>query len=1031
MDRKYPQLDPRESIKAIGAKVLQRWDEIGLEETMYKPGRKGKKFIFLEGPPGANGRQHVGHTMTRALKDSALRYAYMRGFDVLRRVGGWDCHGLPVEIEAEKHFGFNSKKEIEALGVRDFNAYCRKIVFTYIDEWKEVDRKLGYWVNHEDAYATLNPEYMESDWWAIKRLSEKRLLKKDFKIVPYCPRCGTSLSSHEVAQGYDETSDPSVFVKFRESGSEGRYFLVWTTTPWTLPSNQFLATGSEITYVLCQVKGEQLYLAESLAKTILGDEATIVKKFKGKDLAGLRYDQLVPFLNAPAGSFKVVLGDFVGTDEGTGIVHIAPAFGADDFDVGKRESVNILNPVDSSGKYADPGLPWNGKFVKDADPEIIAYLKKNGSLFKSGKVKHTYPFCYRCKSPLLYYPLDTWFILVSKTRELLSSHNQEINWIPNHLKDGRFGNFLGEAKDWALSRNRYWGTPLPIWSCSKGHYRVVGSRKELKDLSGTDPEDLHRPYIDEVHFRCEKCGENMTREPYTLDTWFDAGCATFAALHYPFEDGFSPDSGLPVDFISEAIDQTRGWFYTLHVLGILLFGKIAFSNCLVNEFVLDEKGRKMSKSIGNVIWAADMLENVGADPVRLFLLNGAPWKPKVIDYKAIDELSRKTFQTLFNVYQFYSSNANLDGYHHSTGGSPENILDRWLLSRLNSLIRDCAREMDLFLAHNALSAMQEFIEELSNFYLRLSRSRFWSGPLTEEKKGSYFALFLAVDAIVKMLAPLTPFFSDYLYTIIDGSKKSVHLEGYPVPDASLIDADLEKSTVAGIEVLEIARRLRQENQIKGRQPVSEILVVSKELLPDKLLDSLIPDLNAKTVRFISTGEAPVKRAAKPVLEKVAPILKSRLRDFQEYVRINSEGICGKLALGESLKFDGVTVTPDMMQIDTVPADGYVRGTGRFVEEVFLNVKIDTDLGYEGLAREIIRRIQVMRKEMNLDYDQKISTEYDTESPEMEKSIEKFAKRISEETLSTHLGRGKSGTSRDWDIDGIRIGIAIEPAKANR
>ena len=634
-------------------------------------------------------------------------------------------------------------------------------VFRYIDEWKICDEKLGYWVDQTKSYVTMRPDYMESEWWAIAELYRKGLLRKDFKIVPYCPRCGTSLSSHEVAQGYEDTKDPSVFVKFREMGNQNRYFLVWTTTPWTLPSNQFLAVNVKMEYVLARVGSEEFYLSTDLVGKILGESAVILEKFSGRNLLGKRYEQIIPLIKETQNVFRVVAGDFVGTDEGTGIVHVAPAFGADDFEIGKSENVSIINPVDTSGRFNSGDLPWNGVFVKDADTDIIVYLKKRGSLFKSEKYLHTYPFCYRCKSPLLYYPLDTWFILVSKIRDKLVSNNARINWFPEHMKEGRFGNFLDEAKDWALSRNRYWGTPIPIWSCLEGHIEVIGSRAELEKRSGNVPADLHRPFIDKVKFDCHECGKQMTREPYVMDTWFDSGSAPYAAMHYPFENGFNPAEDIPMDFISEAVDQTRGWFYVLHAIGSLLFDTNTFSNCVVMEFVLDERGKKMSKSQGNSTLSIDLLERVGADPLRLFLLSGAPWKTRNLDFKVIDELSRKTFQTMSNVYQFYSSNANLDGYNHEMGGKPSELLDRWLISRLNTLILDCAREMDAYQMHTALKYVQDFIDELSNFYLRLSVQsshdgfRFiimsgrplkepvwWSGPIVMDSREKLNQAFL-------------------------------------------------------------------------------------------------------------------------------------------------------------------------------------------------------------------------------------------------------------------------------------------------
>ena len=1029
MSGKYPQVDQKKTMLDVNAEVLQKWNEIRITDIIYRPRNAGKTFRFLEGPPTANGRQHVGHALTRAVKDSVLRYAYMKGYNITRREGGWDCHGLAVEIEAEKHFGLNSKKEIESLGVDVFNDYCRESVFRYIDEWMICDEKLGYWVDQTKSYVTMRPDYMESEWWAIAELNRKGLLRKDFKIVPYCPRCGTSLSSHEVAQGYEDTKDPSVFVKFREVGNQNRYFLVWTTTPWTLPSNQFLAVNVKMKYVLARVGSEEYYLSADLVGKLLGESAIILEKFSGRDLLGKRYEQIIPLIKETQNVFRVVAGDFVGTDEGTGIVHVAPAFGADDFEIGKSENVSIINPVDTSGRFNSGDLPWNGVFVKDADTDIIVYLKKRGSLFRSEKYLHTYPFCYRCKSPLLYYPLDTWFVLVSKIRDKLVSNNARINWFPEHMKDGRFGNFLEEAKDWALSRNRYWGTPIPIWSCPQGHLEVIGSRAELEKRSGNVPADLHRPFIDKVKFDCHECGKQMTREPYVMDTWFDSGSAPYAAMHYPFEDSFNPAEDIPMDFISEAVDQTRGWFYVLHAIGSLLFNTNTFSNCVVMEFVLDERGKKMSKSQGNSTLSIDLLDKVGADPLRLFLLSSAPWKTKNLDFKVIDELSRKTFQTMSNVYQFYSSNANLDGYHHEMGGKPSELLDRWLISRLNSLVLDCTREMDAYQMHTALKYVQDFIDELSNFYLRLSRSRFWTGKLTEDKKGSYFALHSAISTVTRLLAPFTPFYADYIYWKIDGRMESVHLEPYPAADETLIDQDLENIVRSGQEILEITRRLRQDNRIKGRQPVAEILVIGKISMPDEILESLRADLNSRTVKFITNKERPVSSAVSPVIGKVAPVLKNSVNQFLEYVKSNQQIVLDQVLSNMQVEFHGMKLPADAFDVKTVPTPGYVSARGNHVEEVFLNLTIDSDLVLEGLAREVIRRIQVMRKEMDLDYDEKIDTGIHTDSADLTNSVESFRTKIMEETLSSKLSIVNTETGREWDIDGSRIWIEIKRTKS--
>ena len=563
----YENVDVNRSIVDIDKEVLNYWEKKNILNDILKTKRGNKNFTFLEGPPTANGRPHVGHLMTRTVKDTVMRYKYMMGYDILRRTGGWDCHGLPVEIEAEKHFGFNSKKDIENFGIEKFNEYCKDSVFKYIDEWNEIDNLIGYWIDEENSYVTLRNDYMESEWYALKTLFDENMLVKDYKIVPYCPRCGTSLSSHEVAQGYKNIDDPSVYVKFMVKGHKNRYFIAWTTTPWTLQSNEFLAVNPDLEYALIESEGNEYYLLSSIVDKLF-DKYKILSEFKGEALSGMEYEQLMPFLQAPKNTMKVVTGNFVTADDGTGIVHAAPAFGADDFEIGKKFGVPILNPVSLDGKFNNE-VPWKDKFVIDANSEIIGYLKENKLLFKSQKVKHTYPFCYRGGTRLLDYPLDAWFIKVSNIRKSLEENNEKINWYPDYLKEGRFGNFLSEAKDWALSRDRYWGTPLPVWKCNNKHYLAIGGRDDIKKYGGSVPEDLHRPFIDNVKLKCPQCNEEMAREPYVIDTWFDSGSATYAAMHYPFNKNYNVKN-IPVDFISEAIDQTRGWFYTLHVISSLL-----------------------------------------------------------------------------------------------------------------------------------------------------------------------------------------------------------------------------------------------------------------------------------------------------------------------------------------------------------------------------------------------------------------------------------------------------------------------------
>ncbi len=1016
----YENVDVNRSIVDIDKEVLNYWKKKNILNNILKTKMGNKNFTFLEGPPTANGRPHVGHLMTRTVKDTVMRYKYMMGYDILRRTGGWDCHGLPVEIEAEKHFGFNSKKDIENFGIEKFNEYCKDSVFKYIDEWNEIDNLIGYWIDEENSYVTLRNDYMESEWYALKTLFDENMLVKDYKIVPYCPRCGTSLSSHEVAQGYKNIDDPSVYVKFMVKGHKNRYFIAWTTTPWTLQSNEFLAVNSDLEYALIESEGNEYYLLSSIVDKLF-DKYKILSEFKGEALSGMEYEQLMPFLQAPKNTMRVVTGNFVTADDGTGIVHAAPAFGADDFEIGKKFGVPILNPVSLDGKFNNE-VPWKDKFVIDANSEIIGYLKENKLLFKSQKIKHTYPFCYRCGTRLLYYPLDAWFIKVSNIRKSLEENNEKINWYPDYLKEGRFGNFLSEAKDWALSRDRYWGTPLPIWKCTNNHYLAIGGRDDIEKYGGSVPEDLHRPFIDNVKLKCPQCNGEMAREPYVIDTWFDSGSATYAAMHYPFNKNYNVKN-IPVDFISEAIDQTRGWFYTLHVISSLLLKRNGYKNVMSISFILDEHGQKMSKSKGNFVTAKDFINEYGADAARLFFFSGAPWNSKSIDKKLINDTTRKVFSTLSNIYSFFVSNANLDNFIFDKLEKPENLLDKWLLSRLNSAVADVRNNMDDYNIHIALRSIMDLINDFSNYYLRLSRKRFWEGNLNSEKKRAYETLYYTLFNIIKLMAPLAPFFSDYLYLKLSGSEKTVHMENYPEVDRYYINKDLENEFNYAISIMELSRRLRQESNIKGRQTVKEILIYSDMNLSNEILNIISPELNSEEIRFIKEDEKPVKYIIKPVFSKVAPVLKAKTNAFVEY--LNKNNTYDELLKTGKIKFDSNEFGRDVLEITEIPHENYAHTSdSKSGIGVFINKDIDENLKLIGYARETIRRIQVMRKDLNLGYSDSINTYIDSNG-ELLVAVKKFSSMIMKETLTDKIITGNTKDFRYWDIEDKKIGIKIE------
>ncbi len=1013
----------------VEEEIMKRWEEKKIFEKLREKNKGNKRFIFLEGPPTANGMPHIGHALTRAIKDLILRYKAMDGYDIYPWIAGWDCHGLPVEIEVEKKLGINSKKEIEKFGIKEFNRLCRESVFKYRDEWIKMSKRIGFWIDFDNAYVTMEDYYIESVWWALKKIYEQGLLFKDYKVVPYCPRCGTPLSSHEVAQGYKITKDPSIYVKFKLK-NEDAYLLVWTTTPWTLPSNLLLAVGEDIDYALVEYGEEKYYIAKDRIKEVLGD-AKILKLIKGRELAGRKYERLIPFVKVDFDAFYITTADFVSTEEGTGIVHIAPAFGEDDFNLCKREGVPMVKPVDEEGKFTE--TPWKGMFVKDADPHIIQWLKENGKLFKSGKVEHSYPFCWRCGTPLLYYALDTWYIGMSRKREELLRNNETVNWKPEHLKHGRFGNFLEEVKDWALSRNRYWGTPLPIWVCPEGHVYMPESKEDLLKHADKDsiPEDfeLHRPYVDELRIRCPVCGKEMKREPYLIDVWFDSGSAPFAQFHYPFENQEDFQKAFPVDFITEALDQTRGWFYTLMAISTLLFNKAPYKNVLTLGLILDEDGEKMSKSKGNAVDPMDIMNKVGADAVRLYLYASPVWKSRRFSENLVREYMQRTIATLWNVYVFFENNAKLDNFTPEKVGKVSNELDRWLLSRLNSTIRDVRKHLDSFDIHKATRALEVFIDELSNWYLRRSRRRFWKEEMSEDKTSAYTALYTTLKTLAKLMAPFTPYFSELMYQGTWGEKESVHLEDYPREDVVRIDEKLEEEMNLAIKIAEAGRRARQLANIKLRQPLAKMSVVADEKYLQviaRFAEVLKEEVNVKDVELRSSKGEMVNITVKPNYKSLGPMLKKDMKKVIAALQSMEPREIVDMLDRDSLVIEGYQLSKEDVHIVEKPKEGLlaveVEGLPILV---YLDTHITEELKNEGFAREIVRRIQAMRKEMDLEYAQKIETRF-VGDEELVEAIEKFRDYIMQETQSVVLEEGEDGYTKEWEIEGKKIKLSIKP-----
>ena len=1027
-ERVFEEVKPGVKFPELEKEVIEFWKENKIFEKS-RAVRKGKeRFIFLEGPPTANGMPHIGHALTRAIKDAFLRYKLMDGYDVEPYIAGWDCHGLPVEIEVEKEIGSKSKADIEKFGIKRFNQLCKKSVFKYKGEWERMSERIGFWMDTKNAYVTMRDEYIESVWWSLSQAWKKGLLFKDYKVVPYCPRCGTPLSSHEVAQGYRETKDPSVFVKFRVK-DEDAYFLVWTTTPWTLISNLLLAIGKDMDYVLVEHKGEKLYLAKGRVQVLKG-EYKIIGEMKGKELLGKRYEPIYPYVKPDTDSHYVADADFVSLEEGTGIVHIAPAFGVDDHELCKKKGVGMVKPVDEAGRFTSQVLPYKGRFVKDCDRDIMIDLEKRGLLYAHGKVTHTYPFCWRCGSPLLYYALDTWFVKTSAIRENLIRNNDTVNWKPEHLKHGRFGNFLEELKDWALSRNRYWGTPLPVWTCENGHQICISSIEELRKMAGSLPDDFepHRPWVDEVELKCPECGKPMKREPYTIDGWYDSGSAPFAQFHYPFENREEFERSFPVDFITEAIDQTRGWFYTLLAVNTMTFDRAPYRNVLTLGLILDEDGEKMSKSKGNAVKPDEIMERFGADAVRFYFYTSPVWYSKRFGDELVKDTMSKSIGTLWNVYSFFVTNANLDNFRPE-GGKIEDELDRWLLSRLNSLVKEVREGFDSYEIHRSGRAVMQFIDELSNWYLRRSRRRFWEGS-AEEKKGAYEALYAALVTLTKLMGPMTPFIAEKMYRNLVRSADSDALESlfmcsYPECDETMVDEELESHMGLVIKVVEAGRRARQSANIKLRMPLSEAIISGpagdlKKL--KRFADVIKEELNIKDITLTQSAGM-MEASISPNYGVLGPKFRARMKDAIGIINSLKPEDVERLRKGEVLDFDGLSISQeDVIIVDKVK-EGYsgAQAEGTSVS-VLMNTEITPELRYEGLAREIVRRIQNMRKDMDLEYDARIETMY-FGSKELEKAIEKHRDYIMKETLSERMEKAENmGT--EWKVDGMKIRIKI-------
>ena len=988
-------------------KVNEYWDTIDILNATIENRKDCPHFVFYEGPPTANNLPGIHHVISRDIKDSICKYKTMKGFKVLRKAG-WDTHGLPVEIEVEKELGFQDKNDIEKYGIKEFNQKCKESVWKYKTKWEQMTRQMGYFINMEDPYITFDNNYIETEWYILKKFFDEGLIYEGYKVAPFCTRCGTGLASHEVAQGYQEDSVTTVTVPMKKK-DEDVYFLVWTTTPWTLLANVGICVNPNAEYVKVLSKGYKFIVASNLATKLLGSDIEILETYQGKDLEYMEYEQLLPFIKPNKKAFFVICDEYVTTDDGTGLVHIAPAFGEVDYDVSKRYDLPVLNPVNENGCYTEG--PWQGMKVFDADQEVIKYLKENDKLFKKETITHDYPHCWRCKTPLLYYAKPSWYIEMTKLRDKLVNNNKTVNWYPSFVGEKRFGNWLENVKDWALSRNRYWGTPLNIWKCECGHLESIGSRQELveKAIEKIDETiELHRPYVDDVHLKCSKCGKTMKRVSEVIDCWFDSGAMPFAQYHYPFENKELFEKQFPADFINEGIDQTRGWFYSLLAISTFLMDKAPYKNVLVNDLLLDKYGLKMSKSRGNGVNPFDLFENYGADAARWYLLYVSPvWTPTKFDEAGLKEVVSKFFSTLKNTYTFfelYANTDNIDPREYNLEYDKLESIDKWLLSKYHNLVKNVTTEMDRYDLNKVTHLIQNFVcDDLSNWYIRRNRRRFWANTLDDSKKGVYQTTYQVLVGLSKLIAPIVPFLSEILYRNLT-DEKSVHLADYPVCDENLIDEKLEERMDLVIELISTGRNAREEAKIKTRQPISEVIIEKK--YQDKLqnLDNLLEEeLNVKKITYSNNINDYINTTYKPNFKVCGKTFGSNINEFTKYLtnisfedieKLNNNNL--EIVLNDTKYY----VSNDMVTKEITAKDGYHVVMSNY-KIVVINTNLTFELISEGTAREVVSKIGQIRKSLDLDVADRINIYYEA-TGDFAKQIANYQNYIKEETLCVAL-----------------------------
>lgn len=1017
--------------------TVEFWKEHKIFEKSIEERKGDDTYTFYDGPPTANGKPHVGHVLSRVIKDMIPRYQTMKGHKIIRKAG-WDTHGLPVELEVEKKLGLDGKEQIEEYGLDPFIKECKESVWKYKGMWEEFSGVVGFWADMDDPYVTYHNDYIESVWWALKQIWDKGLLYKGYKIVPYCPRCGTPLSSHEVAQGYKDVKEKSAIARFKVKG-EDAYILAWTTTPWTLPSNVALCVNPNETYVKVENDGYTYYLAEALCDSVLEGEYKVIKTYKGTDLEYKEYEPLFSFVTPKEKAYYVTCDTYVTLTDGTGVVHIAPAFGEDDAQVGRKYGLPFVQLVDEKGEMTKE-TPWAGTFCKEADKLILKELEEKGLLFAALDFEHSYPHCWRCDTPLIYYARESWFIKMTDVKDQLIKNNNTVNWIPENIGKGRFGDWLENVQDWGISRNRYWGTPLNVWECECGHQHAIGSIEELKSMSDNCPDDieLHRPYIDDVTVKCPECGKEMHRVEEVIDCWFDSGSMPFAQWHYPFENKEIFEENFPADFISEAVDQTRGWFYSLLAISTLLFDKAPYKNVIVLGHVLDENGQKMSKSKGNAVDPMEALAEHGADAIRwYFYTNSAPWLSNRFHGKAVTEGQRKFMGTLWNTYAFYVLYAEIDQFDptkYSLDHDKLPVMDRWLLSKLNSLVRTVDENLGAYRIPEAARALQEFVDEMSNWYVRRCRERFWAKGMEQDKINAYMTLYTALTTVCKAAAPMIPFMTEEIYqnlvkSVDQEAPESIHLCDFPAVDESLCDKELEENMDAVLKIVVLGRACRNSASIKNRQPIGQMYVKAPSELPEFYQDIIHEELNVKAIEFTDDVSNFTTYNFKPQLKTVGPKYGKLLNGIRKHLT-EMDGNKAKAELDSRgmLEFtvDGMPVelSEEDLLIEMVKQEGFVtEADSEFT--VVLDTNLTEELLEEGFVREIISKVQSMRKEAGFEVMDKITIFYEA-NEKVNELISKNESTVMNDVLATGIVSGEAaGFTKEWNINGEKVTLGVK------